>query len=45
VTYRIGRNLYYSDFGVKADADKFAADADSVGTEAIAGLGFVPKVY
>jgi hypothetical protein len=45
VTYRIGRDLYYSDFGVKAEADRFAAIADVVGTETIAGLGFVPRIY
>jgi hypothetical protein len=45
VTYRVGRDLYYGDFGSRADADKFAAVTDAVGTEEIAGAGFVPKSY
>jgi hypothetical protein len=45
VTYRIGRSLYYSDFGVKEDADKFAAVANAAGTETMAGRGFVVKAY
>jgi hypothetical protein len=45
VTQRSGRNLYYSDFGTKADADKFAAAIDAVSVEALAGMGFVLKNY
>jgi hypothetical protein len=45
VSYRFDRGLYYSDFGTKEDADGFAAAVDAVGTEQIAGAGFIPKLY
>jgi hypothetical protein len=45
VTYRIERDLYYLDFGVKEDAEEFAAIVNAVDTETMAGRGFVVKAY
>jgi hypothetical protein len=45
VMYRSGRNVYYGDFGTRADADRFAAAVDALRTETMAGAGFVPKRY
>ncbi|MDR2132461.1 MAG: hypothetical protein LBP30_03845 [Clostridiales Family XIII bacterium] len=45
VTYRSEGNLYYIDFGSKADADKFAVAVDAVGVREVEGAGFVPRAY
>jgi hypothetical protein len=45
VRFRLERALYYNDFGVRADAERFAEGVNAVGVEAIAGAGFIPKRY